>query len=431
MRPSRKSSPAIASSAPPLPVFCCCCDVAAERARERGAEADQVRAALGRVDVVREGVDRSRCRSRCTGARPRSRRARARRADWKLRSPAIRIGGACSGCARSIQVLDEGDDAALVAEVVVLPVRSSLITMRTPAFRKASSRRRCESVSKENSVLAKISPSGLKVTLVPVLSLVPTGSEVAHRLAALVALGVDLAVALDLELEPLGERVHDRDADAVEAARDLVALLVELPAGVEARQHHLGRGPLLGRVHVHRDAAAVVHHRDRAVVVDGDDGSAAEAGERLVDRVVDDLVDQVVQAVGTGGPDVHRRPLPDRLEAFEHLDGTRVVAHCCSARRTTAAQHEGRWRRWILLRPRVMGERGRTGGSYRREAGAEGGQGSKNPFFYDALRAFFGGPARASSASRRRRSRGRPWGALRRAIRRPGDPAGPPSRRAH
>ena len=46
----------------------------------------------------------------------------------------------------------------------------------------------------------------------------------------------------------------------------------------------------------------------------------AEAGQRLVDRVVDDFVDEVVQPGRPGRPDVHRRPLPDGLEAFEDLD---------------------------------------------------------------------------------------------------------------
>jgi hypothetical protein len=46
----------------------------------------------------------------------------------------------------------------------------------------------------------------------------------------------------------------------------------------------------------------------------------AEAGEGLVDRVVDDFVHQVMEAGGPGGPDVHGRPLADRLESFENLD---------------------------------------------------------------------------------------------------------------
>ena len=90
----------------------------------------------------------------------------------------------------------------------------------------------------------------------------PDDLELALRLAALgVLLVVALAVAVDLEHEPLGQRVDDGDADAVEAAGDLVAVAAELAAGVEHGEHDLGRALALvraGRVRVDRDAAAVV-----------------------------------------------------------------------------------------------------------------------------------------------------------------------------
>ena len=56
------------------------------------------------------------------------------------------------------------------------------------------------------------------------------------------------------------------------------------------------------------------------------DDLGAEAGERLVDGVVDDLVDEVVQAQHAGRADVHAGALADRLEALEDRDVLRVVA---------------------------------------------------------------------------------------------------------
>ena len=52
---------------------------------------------------------------------------------------------------------------------------------------------------------------------------------------------------------------------------------------------------------------------------------SAVAGEGFVDRVVDDLVDQVVEAARPGGADVHAGPLADRLEALEDGDVLCVV----------------------------------------------------------------------------------------------------------
>src|SRR5437868_13678931 len=44
------------------------------------------------------------------------------------------------------------------------------------------------------------------------------------------------------------------------------------------------------------------------------------AGKRLVDRVVDHLVDEVMEAAGTRRADVHARAQPHRLEALENGD---------------------------------------------------------------------------------------------------------------
>ena len=140
------------------------------------------------------------------------------------------------------------------------------------------------------------------------------------RLAARELLAVDLPVAAHLGDEPLGERVDDRDADAVQAAGDLVAVAAELAAGVELRQDDRERGQALLRDHVDRDARAGVANGHRVVRMDRDVDEVVAAGERLVDRVVDHLVDEVVEAARARRADVHPGPQPDRLEALEDGD---------------------------------------------------------------------------------------------------------------
>ncbi len=110
-----------------------------------------------------------------------------------------------------------------------------------------------------------MSASGRKVIVVPVSSRLPGDLHVGLRLAARVLLAVDLPVAVHLGDQPLGERVDDGDADAVQAARDLVAVAAELAAGVELREDDLERrAPLVGH-DVDRDARSAVANGDRVV----------------------------------------------------------------------------------------------------------------------------------------------------------------------
>ena len=116
------------------------------------------------------------------------------------------------------------------------------------------------------------------------------------RLSACELLAVHLSVAAHLRDEPLGERVDDGDADAVQAARHLVAVAAELPAGVELREHdRQRRQPLVGD-DVDGNARACVADRHGVVRMDRHVDEVVAAGEGLVDGVVDHLVDEVMEA---------------------------------------------------------------------------------------------------------------------------------------
>ena len=43
-------------------------------------------------------------------------------------------------------------------------------------------------------------------------------------------------------------------------------------------------------------------------------------GQGFIDRVIDDFVDQVMQAFDPDVPDIHRRPFADGFQSLEDLD---------------------------------------------------------------------------------------------------------------
>ena len=156
--------------------------------------------------------------------------------------------------------------------------------------------------------------------------------ELALRLAALrVLLLVAAAVLVDLDEQPLAERVDHADAHAVQTAGHLVALAAELAAGVQHGEHDLGRALALvraGGVRIDRNAATVVVDAAAAVGQQRDADAGAEARHRLVDGVVDDLPDEVVETGQTGGSDVHAGAFADRVETLQDLDVLGAVVGC-------------------------------------------------------------------------------------------------------
>ena len=122
--------------------------------------------------------------------------------------------------------------------------------------------------------------------------------------------------------EAAREGVHRLGADAVEAHRELVDVVVVLGPGVDHRDtlHQLAQG----------NAGAVVANADPAAL-DLDLHLAAVAHHELVHGVVDHLLEQHVDAVvGIGAvaeaANVHPRPQADVLEGRERLDLALVVA---------------------------------------------------------------------------------------------------------
>ncbi len=133
--------------------------------------------------------------------------------------------------------------------------------------------------------------------------------------------GTGFAVGVpDLELQFFRERVHDADTHAVQAARHLVAFRIEFAAGVQLRHHHLRCRDAFFLVEINRDAAAVVHHRHRVVVMNCDVDLRAVSRHGFIHGVVDNFVHQVVQPHFAGRADVHGGPQTHRFQPLQHLD---------------------------------------------------------------------------------------------------------------
>src|SRR2546429_6443146 len=140
-----------------------------------------------------------------------------------------------------VQVLHEVGNAPFVLEVVLLP-RALVEKGDTDAF--VQKRELAEPLGKHvEAVVDRLEDRGVRLPDHGGAGLrrLPPGFEIPLHLAVLVTLVVALPAAAHLDLEPFRERVHDRDADAVETARDLVGVLVELTAGVEGGHHDLDR----------------------------------------------------------------------------------------------------------------------------------------------------------------------------------------------
>ncbi len=140
------------------------------------------------------------------------------------------------------------------------------------------------------------------------------------RVAAAIRLPPHCAIAHHFDRALDRKRVDHRNAHTVQAAGDFVRLVIKLAARMQYGHDHFQRRLLLRRMHVHRNAASVVDYLNRAVGLKRHLDVIAESGHRLVNRVVDHLVNEMMQPARTDIADVHRRTATNRLKTFEDGD---------------------------------------------------------------------------------------------------------------
>ncbi len=142
----------------------------------------------------------------------------------------------------------------------------------------------------------------------------------------------NMSLATDFDFQPLTECVDGGNADSVQTTRSgfVAADSIEFSSGVNLREDDLERGlaTLFGHASG-RDASAVVDDGNTAVGIDLHRDRRRELVDRFVDAVIDDLVDQVMQATSGCVADVHGRPMADALDPFEGLDLRFVVGIRC------------------------------------------------------------------------------------------------------
>ena len=234
-----------------------------------------------------------------------------------------------------VQIFDEFLDAALVEQLGLLDLGVALVLQEDPHTAVQEGQLAQAVLQRLEAVLQvaerALGMGGLGRCQEPHLGPAFAG-RVAHddqRLDRVTAFKADvmfLVIAPDAQLQPIRQRVHDGHAHAVQTARNLIAVLVELSARMQLGHDDLGGADALALMHVDGDAATVVAHADAAVGMDLDLHEVRVTGQNLVNAVIDDLIDHVMQARPVVGiADVHAGTLSHGVQTLENLDGIGVV----------------------------------------------------------------------------------------------------------
>ena len=114
--------------------------------------------------------------------------------------------------------------------------------------------------------------------------------------AAGICIPVDLASAGYFHCHLAGKRIDNGRTDTVQTARSLVCLIIEFAAGMQRSHDNTFRGYAL-LMHIDGQASSVILHRTGSVFLQRYMDLCAEPCQMLVDRVIQDLIHQMVETL--------------------------------------------------------------------------------------------------------------------------------------
>ena len=140
-----------------------------------------------------------------------------------------------------------------------------------------------------------------------------------------IGLSPGAALATNLHVELLGQRVHHTATHPVETAGDGIPTAAKLSSGMQGGKDDLHRRPFFYGMLVDGNASAVIGDLYRTVRLNGHSDEITMAGKRFIYRVVDNFIHQMMQTSRTGRPDIHTRAFTHRLKPLKYLDIARAV----------------------------------------------------------------------------------------------------------
>jgi hypothetical protein len=298
-------------------------DVVAQRAGQRGAETDQVGTAVLLRNIVGEAEHRF-----LIGIGPLQGDVDGNAVHFAGHRDDIRV----QRRLQLRQVLDEGADATFVLEHILADIlaagAAALIDQRD--LDAGIEERQFAQPLRQDVVVELDVAEDLHRRLEAQQGAALVRSfellERIQRLAERVFLLVVIAIAPDFQPQVLGKCIDHRHANAMQAAGNFIAVVVELTAGMQHGHDDFGCGDAFFLVNIDRDTASVVGYSNRAVFENLDDHIVGVPGQRFVDGVVHHLEHHVMQAGAVVDvADVHARALAHRLEAAQDGDFAGIV----------------------------------------------------------------------------------------------------------
>lgn len=139
------------------------------------------------------------------------------------------------------------------------------------------------------------------------------------------ALIITVLTVTDFNFQPFRQSIYNRSTNTVQTAGDLVSAAAEFTACMQnGKDNCYSRNAQLW-LNANWNASSIILNTDNISRQKVDQNLGTVSCQNLIDRVVHDLIDQMMKTLWAGGTDIHTRTLAYCVQTFQNLNITCVV----------------------------------------------------------------------------------------------------------
>ena len=138
-----------------------------------------------------------------------------------------------------------------------------------------------------------------------------------HRMSLCIAVMIHISALADFHIHIGGKCIDYRRSDTMQSSTRLVRIVVKFSSCVQCRKYNAGSRYSLC-MHADRNTTSVIFHRTGTICLKGHPYFITGTRQMLIYRIIDNLIDQMIESFGRGTSDIHSRTFPDCFKSFQY-----------------------------------------------------------------------------------------------------------------
>ena len=128
--------------------------------------------------------------------------------------------------------------------------------------------------------------------------------------------GINLALFINLNIQPLRKRIHYAGSYTVKTAGNLITGSSELSSCMKDGENNFQGGLSRLFLYIYRNSSSIISYGNGVILMNFNSNGITKSGQSLVYGVIHDFINQMMQTANGSTSDIHSRSFPNRFQSL-------------------------------------------------------------------------------------------------------------------